>query len=359
MEFSPETTFEDEFDENTNGNVVFAWPGFDANKLLIYREIFNGGFSTTVGSRDLTTGGIVAIKKVEFDYLGNIFTPIEDLKRRVLNKVREQTNKIKEIAAASVIESIDFVTEPNRIIVISQLQLSGDLFNWMLQQPVLQLRNVLLVVNYLFRAFDYLHSQGYAHGYLNPTKILFQNTAPHSVLVKPDLSIKKELAYLLNDPLITCQSCTSPEEIKRLADTFENGRQSESNFSPTKEMDIWSMGVVILIALTGVNFFQFDKIDDLRQPFDVLLEEAFRHPTMQMIGENFLINLRKVLAVDPSTRISAADAAAINWAEDANVADENLNLLYIIEHDLMNSCRYYRTYGQAVLKKLRNSIHLE
>lgn len=365
MTFNAEITYDNEYGENSNGNIAFALPGFDESKLLIYREIFNGGFSSIVGARDLTSGSAIAVKKVEFNYLGNIFTPITDLQRNVLNKIRKQVNKIRELSKISVMKMLDFVSEPNKLVVVSEICLFGDLFNWMLQQHVLKFRDILMVVNSLFRAFDFLHSQGYIHGYLNPTSVLFQTISPHSLIIKPDLSVKKELAHLLNNPLIAYRSCTAPEELKKLVDAFEKGqpidliKEDDSPLFATKEMDVWSIGVIILIAFTGVNFFQFDSINDLRQPFDVKLEEAFKHPIMLMCSEKFFANLRKILAVDPSKRISAADGAAINWLEESKVADDDLNLLYIMEHDLLNSCKYYRIYGQRVVENLHMDIHLD
>lgn len=358
MTFNALIPYSHEHGANSNGNITFSAPGFDEDKLLIYREIFYDGFSTVIAARDLTSGGAIAIKKVEFSYLKNIFTPITQLQRNILSKIRRQAARIRALSNLTVTKMIDFVSEPHRLVIISEMCLYGDLFNWMLQQHVIRFRDVMIILHSLFQAFNFLHEQGYNHGYLKPTNVLFQTISPHSVIILPDLSVKREIAYLLNEPLATCLSCTAPEALKKLVKSmdeersWDRSRMSDLKFFGTKEMDVWSIGVIALLALTGVNFFQFSSIDDLRQPLDEKLENAFSHPIIQLCSEQLVGCLRKVLTIDPRHRITAAAGAAVNWVEEANVADDERNLLYIMEHDLLNSCKYYRIYGQMVLDDL-------
>ncbi|KAM7540011.1 hypothetical protein Aperf_G00000029053 [Anoplocephala perfoliata] len=166
------------------------------------------------------------------------------------------------------------------------------------------------------------------------------------------------MAYLLKEPLITCQSCTAPEALEELVESVNDekprnwSKLRDFKFFGTKEMDIWSIGVIALLAITGVNFFQFNTIDDLKQPVEKKLERAFSHPIIQMCSKQLVVCLRKVLTIDPRYRITAAAGSAINWVEEAKVANDERNLLYMMEHDLLNSCRYYRIYGQMVLDDL-------
>ncbi|KAM7540010.1 hypothetical protein Aperf_G00000029053 [Anoplocephala perfoliata] len=358
MTFNALIPYSHEHGTNSNGNIAFSALGYDENKLLLYREIFCDGFSTVIAARDLTSGGAVAIKKVEFDYLKNIFAPIKQLRRIFLDKTVKQTSRIRALSNLAMTKIIDFVSVPHRLIILSEMCLFGDLFNWMLQQHVVRFRDVMIMLHSLFKAFNFLHEEGYSHGYLKPTNVLFQTISPHSVLISPDLSVKREMAYLLKEPLITCQSCTAPEALEELVESVNDekprnwSKLRDFKFFGTKEMDIWSIGVIALLAITGVNFFQFNTIDDLKQPVEKKLERAFSHPIIQMCSKQLVVCLRKVLTIDPRYRITAAAGSAINWVEEAKVANDERNLLYMMEHDLLNSCRYYRIYGQMVLDDL-------
>ena len=349
---------------NSNGNIALAAPAFDEDKLLIYREIFYDGFSTVIAARDLTSGGAVAIKKTNYDHLGNCFSHITLLQRRVTTKLRKQTSRIRSLAHPAVMKMLDFVSEPHRIVVITEMCLFGDLFNWMLQQHVIRFRDVLVIIHGLFQAFHFLHDRDYSHGYLKPTNVLFQTISPHSLVILPDLSVKKEAAYLLNEPLATCQSCTAPEALNKLISSAEQGAKTKSakydeyDYFGTKEMDIWSIGVVALIALTGVNFFQYDTPEDVKQPMLNRLDKAFSHPIIRMCSKQLVKHLQSVLTIDPENRITASKGAYINWVEDAKVADDDSNLLYMMENDLLNTCKYFRNYGHDVLQGLLDRVRI-
>ncbi|VDD80452.1 unnamed protein product [Mesocestoides corti] len=351
-----------ELGENFNGNIAIAAPAFDEDKLLIYREIFYDGFAVVIAARDLTTGGAVAIKKTDFGYLGNCFTKVTYIQRRISAKLRKQTTRIKTLSHPAVMKLLDFVLEPRRIVIITEMCLFGDLFNWMLQQHTIRFRDVLVMLHGLFQAFQFLHDKGYTHGYLKPTNVLFQTISPHSLVILPDLSVKKEAAYLLSSPLATCQSCTAPEALLKLADSVDTPPEldptkcDDDAFFGTKEMDVWSIGVIALIALTGVNFFHYKSIQELKEPLDSRLEKAFSHPILSMCNKDLVTNLKRFLTSDPRSRATAAIGAKINWIDEAKVVDDDRNLLFMMEYDLLNTCKYFRSYGLTVLNELLDSV---
>lgn len=348
--------------ENCNGNIAMAAPAFDEDKLLVYREIYFDGFCTVIAARDLTSGGAVAIKKINFDHLGNCFANVKLLQRSITAKLRKQTVKIKTLSHPAVIKTLDFVLEPRRIVVITEMCLFGDLFNWMLQQRTIRLRDSLLIIHGLFQAFQFLHDNDYTHGSLKPTNVLFQTISPHSLVVLPDLSIKKEISKLMNDPLAQCQSCTAPEELTRLANSSVTPPQlsaqdvSDPDSFGTKEMDIWSIGVIALIALTGINFFNFNSLSEMKSPLDARLEKAFSHPIFTLCDQKLVTCLKRFLKIDPKERATAEDGANMHWIEEAKALNDERNLLFIMEYDLMSTCKSFRLYGQTVVDKIFNEI---
>ncbi|VDL89305.1 unnamed protein product [Schistocephalus solidus] len=350
-------------DENSNGNLALAAPAFDEEKLLVYREIYFDGFSTVIAARDLTSGAAVAVKKIDFAQLGNCFSEVIQLQRRLTSKVRKQVARIKAISHPAVMKMLDFVLEPTRLVVISEMCLFGDLFNWMLQQQHLRFRDVFLIIHGLFQAFNFLHGKGYTHGSLKPTNILFQTISPHSLVVLPDLSVKKEISHLLNDPMLSCVSCTAPEVIADLVKAQYEPPKSAPNPEDDNElfgttaMDVWSIGAIALIILTGVNYFQYETLDDLKEPVEPRLERAFSHPILSFCSPKIGENLRKFLEVDSAKRATAAEGAALAWLEEAAIVSDDRNLLFLMEYDLMNTCKYFRLYGQKVTKKLFSQIY--
>lgn len=362
MPTHPAIPYSIDLGENSNGNLALAAPAFDEDKLLVYREIYYDGFSTVIAARDLTSGGAVAIKKTDFTHIANCFSHATLLQRRVSCKLRKQTSRIKTISHPAVMKTLDFVLEPRRIVIITEMCLFGDMFNWMLQQHVIRFCDILIIVHGLFQAFNFLHDKGYTHGSLKPTNVLFQTISPHSLVILPDISVRKEAAYLLADPLVNCLSCTAPEALAKIVDSVQEppqldpSKSDEYEFFGTKEMDVWSIGLIAMTALTGVNIFKYGTLASLKQPFEDRLEKAFAHPILNMCDKQFVNHLRRFLNVDPQKRETAAVGAAINWAEEARVVNDDRNLLAIMEYDLLDTCKYYRSFGKNVTCQLLDSV---
>ncbi|EUB63700.1 Peripheral plasma membrane protein CASK [Echinococcus granulosus] len=67
-----------------------------------------------------------------------------------------------------------------------------------------------------------------------------------------------------------------------------------------------------------------------------------------MCSKQLATSLKLVLTIDPECRITAAAGANINWVDEAKVADDERNLLYMMEHDLLNTWSLGTLHGSGL-----------
>ncbi|KER32648.1 hypothetical protein T265_01335 [Opisthorchis viverrini] len=339
--------------------ITLAAPAFDEEKLLIYRELYYDGFSSIIAARDLTTGAAVAVKKVEYRFFTHAPFPIRWLQRRYSRKVRQQTARIRTLSHNSLLKLIEFVVEPKRIVVVTEMCMFGDLFNWMLQQPQLRVRDLCLIIQYIYQVLRYLHSQNFVHGNLTPTHILFQAMSPQSVTIMPDLSIRKELAYITANPPLVIDSW-APEYIRSFVSMREERKTSgkgyvESNedqmedelMQPTKAMDVWGVGCIAHIALTGKPPYPVGSLEEVLSIIDQTGGQL-KNPMISTFSDSVQKQLRDSLALAPEDRPNAEQFSELYWFDDDQTRSDKRNILLTIEYDLMHTCRRYRTQGRQV-----------
>lgn len=341
--------------------IYLTAPAFDEDKILVYRELYYDGFSSVIAARDLTSGAAVAIKKVEYDFLRPSPFPIKLLQRRFSKKIHHYMGRARALSHNSVLKLIEFVVQPNRIVIVTEMCVFGDLFNWMLQQPQLRARDLCLITQYVMQALSYLHSHDLAHGSLTPSHILFHAISPQSVTIMPDLSIRNELVNLTGKgpPIV---DCWAPERLQNFT-TFQTSRNSkgwqlpegsddntyDQPMQPTKEMDIWSVGCIAHIALTGEPPF---SADSARSMLEVIEQSEGKLCSQMIKSYSPLIynRLEECLSVKPEDRPLADKCSLPGWFDDETTRNDDRNVLLIIEYDLLHTCRRYRTQGRKVFE---------
>ncbi|VDP92031.1 unnamed protein product [Echinostoma caproni] len=335
----------------TEDNLITPVPSssqvvFDEEKLLIYRELYYDGFSSIIAARDLTTGAAVAVKKIEFRFLKPAPFPLENLKERYARKINQQAAKIRALTPNSVVKMMEFAIESNRVTIMTEMCMFGDLFNWMLQQPQLRIRDICLVVQNIFQALRFLHSQNYVHGALSPTTILFQSMSPQSVTIMPDCSVRSEVLQLVRiEPPI--MDCFSPEQLKAIV----SEQQAANSFVPTEASDVWSVGIIAHIAFTGKAPFRGTNASELLATIE-RADGKTSNKIFSTLSSLIQKQIHNALSVDPGSRTTADEGSEVFWFDDEHTKNDNRNILLTIEYELLNTCRRYRNQGRQVFERV-------
>jgi len=242
---------------------------------------------------------------------------------------------LSQIQHKNIVRFIDGTEDESNFYVLTGLCEGGELFDRIVnhQYKITEKVAASLIQDMLF-SIEYLHGKNIVHRDLKPENFVFESNDNDANIVLIDFGCAKQV--------------DDEKEYKDLVGTVyylapELAAQS-SRVSKTGKVlkcaDIWSIGVIAYVMLTGRPPFKgrtnkdiFTRIikDELKFPGDVELSDAFK---------DFV---RKALVKNPHKRLTIEDALRHPWVQGKMAAEIQLNKDVI---------RYLRQFNyQSKLKK--------
>merc|ERR1712087_730767 len=186
----------------------------------------------------------------------------------------------------------------------------------------------------MLKAIQYLHEQNIVHRDLKPENFVFATTANDANIILIDFGCAKKVE--------------DDKEYKDLVGTVyylapELAAQS-SRVSKTGKVlkcaDIWSIGVITYVMLTGRPPFKGKTNKDI---FTRIIKEKLKFPSDVDLSDGFKDFVRKALVKNPHKRLTMEDALRHPWVQGKAAAEIQLNKDVI---------RYLRQFNyQSKLKK--------
>jgi MAP kinase interacting serine/threonine kinase len=151
----------------------------------------------------------------------------------------------------NILQIIEFFEEDEKFYVVFEKMEGGPLLNHIEKRGYLTEREASLIVRDIATALNFLHSKGMAHRDLKPENILcqFSNTVIPVKICDFDLGSTIKINSRSATPVTTPELCTPVGSAEYLApevvDAFIN------DMSYDKRCDLWSLGVIVYIMLSG------------------------------------------------------------------------------------------------------------
>jgi len=251
------------------------------------REIGKGGFSIVYEAVKKETGERFAIKRIQKNEEG---VDIDLLKREIYI--------MKKVDHPNILKLFDVYEDEDYFFLVLELVEGSELFDKIVDLGNYSEKDAANIVNQIVRAVDYLHSHGIVHRDLKPENLLSAGEGENEVVKVADFGFAKNFG---EEKLVT--SCGSPGYVAPevlTEDTYTN------------EVDMWSVGVIIYILLSGYPPFYdesppkiFKKITEVKYDFD--------DPAWDDISETAKDLIRRLLVKDPAERLSAKSTLDHPW----------------------------------------------
>ena len=151
----------------------------------------------------------------------------------------------------NILQIIEFFEEEEKFYVVFEKMEGGPLLNHIEKRGYLTEREASLIVRDIATALNFLHSKGMAHRDLKPENILcqFSNSVIPVKICDFDLGSTIKINSRSATPVTTPELCTPVGSAEYLApevvDAFIN------DMSYDKRCDLWSLGVIVYIMLSG------------------------------------------------------------------------------------------------------------
>uniref|UniRef100_A0A8C5M0T4 non-specific serine/threonine protein kinase n=1 Tax=Leptobrachium leishanense TaxID=445787 RepID=A0A8C5M0T4_9ANUR len=152
---------------------------------------------------------------------------------------------------SNVLELIEFFEEEDKFYLVFEKMCGGSILNHIHRRRHFNEREASFVVRDIARALDYLHNKGIAHRDLKPENILCES--PHQVSPVKICDFDLGSGIKLNSdcsPISTPELLTPCGSAEYMAPEVVEAFNEEASIYD-KRCDLWSLGVILYIMLSG------------------------------------------------------------------------------------------------------------
>lgn len=267
--------------------------------------IGSGSFSVVKRGRHKVTGKEYAIKCIQKKFIK-------------LQLLEREIKIMKKLKHPHILPLIDVFENKDYIFLILELVHGGELFDRIVEKGNYTEKDASSIVRQILLAVQYLHSEGVVHRDLKPENLLCEDdsTSKGIHIYVADFGLSR---LFQEDEQLTTY-CGSPEYV---------APEVLACAPYEKAVDLWSVGVITYILLTGfLPFYDknhailFDKIQNVEYNWDDC-------PEVSPAAKHFIQHL---LVKDPKKRYTAELALNHPWVKGEGVMKLNLRPSF---HDLM------------------------
>ncbi|KAM7523450.1 hypothetical protein LguiA_013352 [Lonicera macranthoides] len=305
---------------------VLGRPMEDVRTLYtIGKELGRGQFGITHLCTDKQTGNQYACKTIAKRKLVNK-EDIEDVRREVqiMHHLTGQPN---------IVELKGAFEDKHSVHLVMELCEGGELFDRIIAKGHYTERAAASLLRTIVEIVHTCHSMGVIHRDLKPENFLLLNKDENSPLKATDfgLSVFYKQGEVFKD-IVGSAYYIAPEVLKR-------------KYGP--EVDIWSIGVMLYILLCGVPPFWAESEHGI---FNAILRGHidFTSDPWPSISPQAKDLVRKMLALDPSERLTALQVLNHPWIKEDGEAPDTL-----LDNAVLGRLKQFRAMNQFKKVALR------
>ena len=273
-----------------HNNLIVANTGLLSKKYKIISTIGSGAFGKVYKVENIIMKQIRAMKVVKKDSIN-----FQDDKKQFLKEIEMLMN----LDHPNIIKIFEYYVDDLNYYVIMEFAEGGELYEQINKLKNFKEKHAAIIMQQLLSAVCYMHSKGIVHRDIKPENIMLESKSSE------DLSIKLidfgTSNFIKNNQHLSMKIGTpyyiAPEVLKK---------------SYGYECDIWSLGVILYMLLSGTP--PFDGFDDQSILQKVKIGKySLEGESWELISNEAKDLIKKMLTYSPENRISAEDALKHEW----------------------------------------------
>uniref|UniRef100_A0A3B4AEJ6 Protein kinase domain-containing protein n=1 Tax=Periophthalmus magnuspinnatus TaxID=409849 RepID=A0A3B4AEJ6_9GOBI len=209
---------------------------------------------------------------------------------------------LKRVSHPNIVHMVEVFQFPHRVYMVLELATGGELLDRVVSKGHFTERDATKAIKMVLAAISYLHSLGITHRDLKPENLLDYLASSDSTSVDTSWSLRT-----------TCGTAEymAPEMVQR-----------KPYWSA---VDLWAMGVISFIVLSGSMPFEDDSRTKL---YRAIMRGKYSYsgdpwPCVSNLAKDFISGL---LRVDPSSRLTAEQAQQHPWVASEAATSSCTNL---------------------------------
>jgi len=202
-----------------------------------------------------------------------------------------------------------FENEKKYVYLVMELVTGGELFDRIVEKENYSERDAAILIKKMVDALKYLHTKGIAHRDLKPENILLAHVSSDTDVKLADFGLSR----MIDESTMMKTACGTP--------TYVAPEVLQATGYGT-EVDMWSIGVITYILLSGFPPFYGDTVPEI---FEAIMSGTFDYPeeSFDKISKEAKDFINNLLKTDAKQRLSAEAALKHPWLANAEEASAN------------------------------------
>jgi serine/threonine protein kinase len=181
-----------------------------------------------------------------------------------INELKEEAQMMSQLDHPNIVKILDTFQTDYSLYIVMELVRGGDLFDRIVLRGRYNEQDARVIMAKVLSATQYLHDNNIVHRDLKPENILLVEPDNDTEVKITDFGLAKKTNQDGLKTFCGTPQYFAPEVLKRKGSIMGKGRYFAS-------ADMWSLGVVLYILLSGTFPFDEDSLfDQVLNPFPFL-----------------------------------------------------------------------------------------
>ncbi|XP_076853946.1 serine/threonine-protein kinase Chk2 isoform X2 [Brachyhypopomus gauderio] len=251
----------------------------------------------------------VALKTINKNDFPSVGTAVRNAEREI--------EILKKIDHPCLIKTEDFYQNEDSYYIVLEYIEGGELFSRIKSQKRLKEKIAKLYFFQMLTAVKYLHENGIIHRDLKPENVLLASQDDECLIKITDFNQSK----ILEQSSLMKTLCGTPTYLAPEVFT------AAATGGYTSSVDSWSLGVLLFICLGGYPPFSSDGNVPIREQI-VSGHYYFIKSQWQSVSAKAKDLVKKLLIVEPTKRLTIAEALEHPWLNDDEMKQMAHRLMY-------------------------------
>lgn len=277
-------------------------------------ELGKGAFSVVHRAIHKKTGQEFAVKVIKKAVLGTD----EKTRKRYVTEVEI----LKKANHPHIIPLEDLIDTNEKLYLVMELVSGGELFDKIVEKGSYSEKDACSIVLKVVDAIRYLHAMNIVHRDLKPENLLLKKEDDTHVMLS-DFGLSR----ILGEESMMSTACGTPYYV---------APEVVKATSYTREIDMWSVGVITYFLLAGFPPFMGERLPEIIEQI-LAADYQFPSPYWDEISDSARDFVRKLLVIDPKNRMTAEQALQHPWLSNSKSASDKplKNKEQLLKHNNM------------------------